>query len=280
MKHIAFIGLGTLLSIAVGCAAESEPSSGQRSSPVNTEANNSATPPPMPGCTPLAQPGTGGANGPGMANPAAVYCAALGYTDVNGDCKFPDGTQCEEWAFFRGECGQAHSFCNRHGGTVANRTDATTTYAVCTLPNGSQCHQIDFARTCSCAGLPAPNDGAASIPAPPPPAPPPPACTPLAQPGGNGSGPGMADPAAVYCVELGYSLDGEQCAFLDGTKCEHWAFFRGECGQTHSFCNRHGGAVSNKTEDMGTWTASYAVCKLPSGQQCREDVFAHTCSCE
>lgn len=49
----------------------------------------------------------------GMPNPASVYCEAKGYrpgtrTDANGGqygvCVFPDGTECEEWAFFRGEC--------------------------------------------------------------------------------------------------------------------------------------------------------------------------------
>ena len=47
-----------------------------------------------------------------LANPASVFCAENGgktsirienYGDV-GFCLFPDGTECEEWAFFRGEC--------------------------------------------------------------------------------------------------------------------------------------------------------------------------------
>jgi putative hemolysin len=50
----------------------------------------------------------------GMANPASVYCQEQGYTlemrtDADGGtygvCIFPDGTECEEWAFYRGECG-------------------------------------------------------------------------------------------------------------------------------------------------------------------------------
>jgi putative hemolysin len=49
----------------------------------------------------------------GMANPASVYCEDQGYTleirsDAEGNeygvCLFPDGSECEEWAFFRGEC--------------------------------------------------------------------------------------------------------------------------------------------------------------------------------
>jgi len=50
----------------------------------------------------------------GLPNPASVYCVDLGYelTIVDeadgqvGMCVFPDDTQCEEWSFFRGECGQ------------------------------------------------------------------------------------------------------------------------------------------------------------------------------
>jgi putative hemolysin len=48
----------------------------------------------------------------------------------------------------------------------------------------------------------------------------------------------LANPASVYCVEEGGTLDiragddGSQigyCQFDDGSECEEWAFFRGEC---------------------------------------------------
>lgn len=49
-----------------------------------------------------------------LANPASVFCDRQGYTleirdgegGQSGFCVFDDGTECEEWAFFRGECGQ------------------------------------------------------------------------------------------------------------------------------------------------------------------------------
>jgi len=50
----------------------------------------------------------------GLPNPAAVYCEEQGYTleiRTNSDggqygvCIFPDGSDCDEWAFYRGECG-------------------------------------------------------------------------------------------------------------------------------------------------------------------------------
>ncbi len=49
----------------------------------------------------------------GMANPASVNCEEKGGTveiitatdgSQSGICKFNDGSECEEWAFFRGEC--------------------------------------------------------------------------------------------------------------------------------------------------------------------------------
>ncbi|MFO7741814.1 MAG: DUF333 domain-containing protein [Anaerolineae bacterium] len=51
-----------------------------------------------------------------LPNPASEYCEEQGYrveirTDEEdnqyGVCIFPDGSECDEWAFFRGECGPA-----------------------------------------------------------------------------------------------------------------------------------------------------------------------------
>lgn len=90
----------------------------------------------------------------GDGNPASVYCQKLGFTlDItptqSGVCTFPDGTSCEEWAFFRGQCGQAHSYCNQHGGTVSNKTEETMTYAECNL-NGKVCKESSFFKTGKC----------------------------------------------------------------------------------------------------------------------------------
>ncbi len=49
-----------------------------------------------------------------MPNPASVYCAEKGNTleirtaedgSQSGVCVFPDGSACDEWAYYRGECG-------------------------------------------------------------------------------------------------------------------------------------------------------------------------------
>lgn len=50
---------------------------------------------------------------------------------------------------------------------------------------------------------------------------------------------GLANPASEYCIEQGGRLefradeDGGElgfCVFADGSECEEWAYFRGECG--------------------------------------------------
>ena len=49
-----------------------------------------------------------------MPNPASVYCEQQGYRveirtaadgSQSGNCIFPDGNECDEWAYFRDECG-------------------------------------------------------------------------------------------------------------------------------------------------------------------------------
>lgn len=116
------------------------------------------------GCSSPEEPGQ-------IANPASEFCVDQGGTlDIRKDesggevgyCQFDDGSECEEWAFFRGECSQGE--------------------------------------------FPASNQ--------------------------------IANPAAVYCSEQDgeYEVreheDGGQygvCSFNDGSECDAWAFFRGEC---------------------------------------------------
>jgi putative hemolysin len=87
----------------------------------------------------------------GLANPASVYCMAAGYQEENrtdadggqyGVCLFPDGSECESWAFFRGECGQDKSFCAQQGGTLEMSDSGT----ICIFPNGSSCPEFDYAQ--------------------------------------------------------------------------------------------------------------------------------------
>lgn len=60
----------------------------------------------------------------GLPNPASVYCEQQGYTleirtavdgSQTGICLFPDGSECDEWTYYRGECGPA----SQNGDTAA-----------------------------------------------------------------------------------------------------------------------------------------------------------------
>ncbi len=53
---------------------------------------------------------------PQISNPASSYCEQQGNKveiktaddgSQTGDCVFPDGSRCDEWAYFRGECAPA-----------------------------------------------------------------------------------------------------------------------------------------------------------------------------
>lgn len=71
-----------------------------------------------------------------MPNPASVYCEQDGNTleirtaadgSQSGVCVFPDGSTCDEWAYFRGECGPA---------TQKNATPAATVEATVNASGG------------------------------------------------------------------------------------------------------------------------------------------------
>jgi hypothetical protein len=69
----------------------------------------------------------------GMPNPASVYCTQQGNkleirtaTDgsQSGICIFPDGSTCDEWAYYRGECGPAAQKSPTPPMTVETTTEA------------------------------------------------------------------------------------------------------------------------------------------------------------
>jgi putative hemolysin len=100
-----------------------------------------------------------------MPNPASANCVEKGgkldiRTEANGQvgyCKFPDGSECEEWAFFRNECqpktpivpataianmpNPASANCVKRGGDLVIRTDANGEAGYCQFPDGSECEE-------------------------------------------------------------------------------------------------------------------------------------------
>lgn len=93
----------------------------------------------------------------GVPNPAPVYCRNLGYKDETrtdekgsqyGICIFPDGTECDDWGFFRGKCGQKFSYCEKQGFRLKNKVDSMgiwiAEYAVCVFNDKSECDEQDY----------------------------------------------------------------------------------------------------------------------------------------
>jgi putative hemolysin len=73
----------------------------------------------------------------GMPNPASVFCEQNGnkleiHTAANGSqsgiCVFPDGSACDEWAYYRGECGLAAQKSPTPATTVEATSNASGGY--------------------------------------------------------------------------------------------------------------------------------------------------------
>jgi putative hemolysin len=77
-----------------------------------------------------------------MPNPASVYCTQNGnkleiHTAADGNqsgvCVFPDGSTCDEWAYYRGECGLAA----QKSPTPATTIEATSNASGGYMPPGT-----------------------------------------------------------------------------------------------------------------------------------------------
>ena len=84
---------------------------------------------------------------------------------------------------------------------------------------------------------------------------------------------GMANPAAVYCSELGYRMesvtrnggDDADCVFPDESHCGQWDFLSGRCGQEYSYRSQQGYKLLEGT-NSGT-------CQFPDGSTCDDFLF-------
>jgi hypothetical protein len=110
-----------------------------------------------------------------IANPASTYCEEQGFKleirtaqggSQYGVCVFKDDSECEEWAYYRGECkpgdmdvappptatsagiaNPASTYCVEHSGTSEIRTaEDGSQYGVCSFPDGSECEEWAFFR--------------------------------------------------------------------------------------------------------------------------------------
>jgi C1A family cysteine protease len=85
----------------------------------------------------------------------------------------------------------------------------------------------------------------------------------------------FANPAAVYCIDLGYSYGVQEteegqvgfCTFPDGLSCNAWDFLAGKCGQANSFCARQGYQLETRWDGKDMFSQEYAVCLTKEGQE-------------
>ena len=165
-----------------------------------------------------------------MANPASTFCEDQGYqvqirdeaAGQVGYCLFPDGSECEEWAFYRGECAAptgsqatpagianpASENCVAQGGTSEVQTRADDAqYSICLFEDNMQCEEWALLRgECPVGGVKVT---------------------------------GYATPAAVYCAITGgeYAVTGNSgaddeqgtCTFKNGVVCDVWEWYYNKC---------------------------------------------------
>ncbi len=83
----------------------------------------------------------------------------------------------------------------------------------------------------------------------------------------------LANPSAVYCEGLGYSLESVErnggmdadCIFSDGTRCAAWDLLSGRCGQEFTYCGLQGYSIEE--------AANIGNCRFSDGSDCDEYLY-------
>jgi putative hemolysin len=83
----------------------------------------------------------------------------------------------------------------------------------------------------------------------------------------------FANPAAVYCVDLGYQYEivetasgsAGMCHLPGGDKCDAWEFLKGTCGQDYTYCAKHGYQTMTLSDGEDPISREYAVCTTSDG---------------
>jgi putative hemolysin len=183
-----------------------------------------------------------------LPNPASVYCEQQGgkseiRTNPDGSqtgyCIFNDGSECDEWAYYRGECPAVASdtiqadpeaaFCEMLGYTLVDVI----------APDGSQLQVCQFGDGSSC-------NPTALLKG---------QCVPASQLGS------MPEAASIYCQAQGFTSelrtadDGSQrgvCVFPDSRECDEWAYYRGTCDSNTAIA--HTSASTGSASDPASST--------------------------
>ena len=200
---------------------------------------------------------------PGLPNPASKFCVDQGYqleirTEAGGEvgyCLFPDGSECEEWAFYRGECepgtsglqdtpepsetqeapaqlpNPASQNCIAQGGTLSiERRPDGGEVGVCLFEDNRQCEEWALLRgDCPVGGVKVT---------------------------------GYVTPAARFCAITGgeYAVTGESgteneqgtCTLPDGSQCDAWEYYQGECSPSSVEAETPSAAVTTSPSPEAT----------------------------
>ena len=86
---------------------------------------------------------------------------------------------------------------------------------------------------------------------------------------------GMRNPAAAYCVDLGYEYDvretteGEQgiCIFPDGSEASGWSFFVGQEKREFNFCAINGYGTKTVSDQRCLYNTKCTLCVLDDGTE-------------
>ena len=84
----------------------------------------------------------------------------------------------------------------------------------------------------------------------------------------SGGGIGVANPAAIYCHDLGYQYDivdgpnGQRgvCTFPNGTSADAWDFLKGKAAQEYSYCAINDYQTKTLSDGGSSISLEYAVC--------------------
>ena len=87
------------------------------------------------------------------------------------------------------------------------------------------------------------------------------------------SGTQLANPASTYCIEHNGKLDikdssGGQygvCTFDNGSSCEEWAYFRGECSPQKESNNN---TTKTPVGETNTWIDNPTICTMEYAPVC------------
>ena len=86
---------------------------------------------------------------------------------------------------------------------------------------------------------------------------------------------GMKNPAATYCVDLGYEYsivhtdegDLSVCIFPDGTETEIWTFFSGQESREFNYCTKNGLNTKTVSDERCAYNIKCTLCVFEDGSE-------------